>query len=154
RQHLQLALSAAERLGDLNLFACAFETFWSLAAAVGQHARAVCLAAAAATLREARGSRVPPAWQRLYGPRLKISRGALDEAEVAAIQKIGRAMSLEEVVAYARDPLAALPRSGTDKPAAVHIPENELLSPREREVARLVARGLSNAQIAEQLIIS
>ena len=154
RARIQLALQAAERLNDRNLLAYSIEAFSSLAAALEQHERAVCLASAGAALREARGSRLPPSSQRRFQRWLDISTAALTEAAAAAAWRIGQAMPLEEVIAYAREPFAALPaRAGPpDEPAPASA--QDPLTRREREVAALVALGLSNGQIAEQMVIS
>jgi non-specific serine/threonine protein kinase len=66
----------------------------------------------------------------------------------------GARLSLEEAVAYALandDP--AVPGAAAERRPLV-LPPKEPLSPREREVADLVARGLTNRQIAEALVIT
>jgi non-specific serine/threonine protein kinase len=80
------------------------------------------------------------------------ARAALGEEAFAAAFAQGRAMTLEEAVEDARSPADAVPAA-----APAHEPpadrELSLLTPREREVAGLVARGLTDPQLAAALVI-
>ncbi len=72
--------------------------------------------------------------------RQEIGDAALEEAFAA-----GAAMSTDEIVAYAQRG-----RGPRDRPAAGW----DSLSPRELDVARLVAQGLTNPEIGERLFLS
>lgn len=71
----------------------------------------------------------------------------LDEVGAAArrLQSEGRDMPLEEVIAAGLDPRPEDPW---------HVGASPGLTDREREIATLVASGLSNRQIADQLVLS
>lgn len=67
----------------------------------------------------------------------------------------GRTMTPEQVLASCEQDLSLLPRALEDAPASrTRSTGATALSVREREVVRLVAQGLTDAQIAAQLIIS
>jgi DNA-binding CsgD family transcriptional regulator len=148
RSLLEHSLQMGEQVGDRHLLA------YSLEAALGQHERAMCLAGAGAALREATGGPLPPTWQRMLERWLAISRASLSAAVAATAWKIGFAMPLEEAIRYAREPFE------TTRDAAVAPAESAVtsaldrLTRREQEVAALVAEGLTNAQIAERLVIT
>jgi DNA-binding NarL/FixJ family response regulator len=75
------------------------------------------------------------------------------EATFAAAWAEGRMMTMEQAAEYAvatEEPVAAAPppeAQPRDNPASI-------LTPREREVSALIARGFTNRQIAEQLVLS
>ena len=97
------------------------------------------------------GERVATAWAATrmeYEHSLALARAGLTEMEFQAEQAAGRALSLEQAVAYARLlPLRAAAAQGTrNKP--------DELTVREREVAALIARGESNGEIADELAVS
>ncbi len=62
----------------------------------------------------------------------------------------GRALSREEGIALALDDLSVVPPVTTISPGGRASP----LTTREREVAALVARGLSDRDIASELVVS
>jgi DNA-binding CsgD family transcriptional regulator/tetratricopeptide (TPR) repeat protein len=135
----------------------ATESLEGLACAVGtkgEAQRAAKLFGAAQALREAVGYPQPPGERAVQEPYLLASRARLDEAWEAAFAE-GRAMDLEEDVEYAltKDDSSML-ASRTPEQTSATVPRLSALTRREREVAKLVARGLTNRQIAEGLVLS
>jgi predicted ATPase/DNA-binding NarL/FixJ family response regulator len=151
-QLLRQSLDRAETFGDRTLIVHALEGISAMATARGQHVEAVRLCGAAEALRESRGGARSPAWARMTERWLDVSRTALGELEAAAAWHSGMEMPLSESIAFARalgDPTS---------PARVVSHESgrdgDPLTPRERDVAALIAGGISNKQIARQLVIT
>ena len=121
-----------------------------LAAAVsmhGEHGRAAWMFGAAEALREAVGAFVLPLYRAEYDRGVAAARAGLDEEALAKAWAEGRAMTPEQAVEYALSK-EDLPRSRS----TMSYPAG--LSAREAEVLELVAKGLTNAQIAKELFIS
>jgi DNA-binding NarL/FixJ family response regulator len=82
----------------------------------------------------------------------ELARGRLGEPAFAAAVERGRSMTIDEAVAYVLEE-----KNPTKQPEARVAPivgSAIVLTRREREIATLVARGLSNKQIAVNLVIS
>jgi DNA-binding NarL/FixJ family response regulator len=75
------------------------------------------------------------------------------EAFEAALAE-GRSLDFQQMAALIREVLDGAAQGGTPKEAAQQVRGPTVLSPREREVLRLVAEGLSNKQVAKELIIA
>ena len=124
------------------------------AGALEDHPRAARLWGAAFALREAIGIPWWAAERVLHEPLLMAARSQLDEGAWETAFAEGQAIGLEQSVAYAFSeaspdpPTARVPGEGSfEGPTGI-------LTHREREVATLVARGLTNRQIARELSIS
>jgi predicted ATPase/DNA-binding CsgD family transcriptional regulator/Tfp pilus assembly protein PilF len=171
---LRLNQAGGQRLG----IARGLEAFAALAAARQQPERAVRLAGAACQLRESLGHGTG------IGPRieevLEFARGRLGASAAAALFAEGREVTAEDAVGFALGPDQDQPVPGpaaptepawTDParlvggarrgpaPSAPSAPSSPAglstpLTPREHEIARLIARGLSNREIADELVIS
>ena len=118
-----------------------------LAAAVsmrGDHRRAALLFGAAEALREAVGAFVLPLYRAEYDSGVVAARAGLDEAILSAAWSEGRAMTPGEAIEYAL----------RTKESPASPKESAGLSERELEVLRLVAEGLTDAQVAEKLYLS
>jgi DNA-binding CsgD family transcriptional regulator len=122
---------------------------------VGRLARAACtfgpVWGAAEALREAIGAILSPLQRSYYEPHIAAAHSQLDEEGWEAAWEEGRAMTPEQAIEYAfseMDPSFA--------PATTSTPASYLagLSAREAEVLKLVAKGLTNAQVAKELFIS
>jgi len=128
------------------------EAMAAVAGARGQTRRAARLLGVTQAVRENIGAPLPPNERALLEPYLAHAR--LEEAAWEAAYAQGRAMGLDEAVE------CALP---AEEPApSAHPPPEQpsvgrqvaALTRREKEVALLVARGLTNRQIARELSIS
>jgi DNA-binding CsgD family transcriptional regulator len=123
------------------------EGFARLAAAEGQADRALKLGGATAASRLTFRGSIGPAREATFARGLKPAWEALGEEEGKAAFDEGRAMTLEQAVEYALDTEEAASASPKDTTAS-------LLSAREVEVLRLVAEGLTDAQVARRLYLS
>src|SRR5205085_11446503 len=119
-------------------------------AAQGKGVWAARLWGAAEFLRERSGGSQLPIERVVYEPAVAAARAMLGEQAFAAAWAEGRTMTLKQVLA-APEPVAGQPSTTTAKPSP-HYPAG--LTTREVEVLRLVAQGLTDAQVAEQLVIS
>jgi predicted ATPase/DNA-binding CsgD family transcriptional regulator len=111
---------------------------------------------AAAALREAIGAPIYPVYRASYEQAVAQVSAALGEQAFRAFWTEGRSMTPEQVLG-AREAVMITPgvSSVPRLPAAPPSPSYPAgLTPREVEVLRLLALGLSDAQIAEQLVIS
>jgi non-specific serine/threonine protein kinase len=146
---------AARVLRELKDIVGTFYTILGLAGVAawrGEGARSARLWGAAEALREAAGFTMSP-WtvsNMAYERHLAHARSQLDEAAWEAAWSEGREMTPEQALDYALEP-APEPQQ---EPAPSNATYPAGLSPREAEVLTLVARGLSNARIAEELFIS
>lgn len=120
-----------------------------MAGALGEDDRAARLQGAAEAAREATGIALPPAERALHESHMSVVRSRLGAKWEEMISE-GRAMSLEEATRYA---LAGTGADSSEAPAPKNRPSIELTR-REREVMLLLARGLTNRQIAGELSIS
>lgn len=145
------SLTLSREIGDLwqveqNLMGLAG------AAAIEEHCeRAARLFAAAEALRKSLGRRRSPADQADYDKRVASTRARLGDTPFAAAWTQGTTMSLQEAIEAALAPTEALPAAAREKTMGKDVIH---FTPREREIVALVAQGLTNREIASQLVIS
>jgi predicted ATPase/DNA-binding CsgD family transcriptional regulator len=157
RQHLSESIRLSRSMGSRIGMIRGLEAFAALAVAGQQPERAVPLAAAAATLREAAHL---PAGSGARTERLLAAVRSLGQDTIARLWAEGSGLDASFAVdlALAGPRNAAgdaapglLARSG-GKAAAQGAPGG--LTPRERQIVALIAEGRSNRAIAEELVIS
>jgi predicted ATPase/class 3 adenylate cyclase/DNA-binding CsgD family transcriptional regulator len=146
------SLAVSSALGDKEAIASCFEGLGAVLAAQG-HADtslwATRLWGAAEALREAIGAPMPPLERATYEQWLATVRTQLGEEIFAAAWAQGQTMTPEQALASEGQPM--LPKRTLAAPPATY-PAG--LTIREVEVLRLVARGLTDAEVAEILILS
>ena len=146
RERLEEALDTFHALGNRGLLSAALYVAGALVLAEGAPERALRLCGAAIALRDTIRAPLAPGWQDLARSVVIEPATALVGAERAeAALAEGARLGAEEAVAEARM---------TQEPAAVAGEGWGPLSRREREVAVLVAQGLTNRQIADHLVIA
>jgi non-specific serine/threonine protein kinase len=140
------ALTVAYRIFHPRRIAQILEVFAALVVSQ-QPEQALRLAGAAAALREASGNRPRPSEHAVLKHDLALARRLLDDEAISAAWAAGTRLTVDQAVALALAP-------PTDAPHAARHGSASRLTTREREVAALVARGLTNRQIAEALVVS
>jgi DNA-binding CsgD family transcriptional regulator/tetratricopeptide (TPR) repeat protein len=151
------ALNLSRGLGDRSGIAMNLAGLAGVAAAQGHPERSARLFGAAAALLEASGQVVKAVDRTEYDRNAAVARAQVGEDAFAAAWEAGRAMTIEQAIAYALEPPATPPT-----PTLLSVPQPTIavfeylagLTRREVEVLRLVAQGLTDVQIAERLIIS
>jgi ATP/maltotriose-dependent transcriptional regulator MalT len=130
----------------------------AVVAAQGESTWAARLLGRAEAQRETINTPLPPLYRADYEQAVALARSQLGGASFAAAWDEGRAMTLEQVV-VARWPVTMPEPLPTSQPAAPP-PEKSFpnspagLTAREVEVLRWVAEGLTDAQVAQKLVIS
>jgi predicted ATPase/DNA-binding SARP family transcriptional activator/DNA-binding CsgD family transcriptional regulator len=145
-------LTLCKDLNDRATAAAYFEALACEVAVTGEGTKTATLIGVAETLREASSFPLVDGERAMHEPYLRAARSGLDHASWQAAFAEGQAMTFEEAVEYALSAEAPAFSSSLvlDQPS----PEARPLTRREREVAALVARGLTNRQIASELVIS
>ena len=148
-KHYEESLVIAEESGEQWLLAACLVGLGEVVAAQHKFAWATQLWAAAEALRDALGISIPPVERAGYERARSAVRVHLGEQTFAASWAQGRAMTPEQAVAaqgQKPSPPPNVPVSPPTYPAG--------LTAREVEVLRLVASGLTDLQVAEQLVLS
>jgi DNA-binding CsgD family transcriptional regulator len=148
-RHLRESLSLFQQLGDRSGIALCLEGLAEAAVAKGVCELAVVLLSAASAWRVANEFPVPPYDRRDYDRVLGAAHGSVKGAAFGVAWATGAALSLEQAIdrAPASQPEVTVSAVGARA-------RSTQLTPRERDVASLVAQGLTNRRIAEELRIS
>jgi DNA-binding CsgD family transcriptional regulator len=119
----------------------------AIAASRGQRERALRLTGAASGLRARLRLAVPPPVLSMRNEWLVEVRKVLSDDRIGALLSAGEVMTDSEAVAYALQ--APEPQASDDT-----LDSWSPLTSREQQVARLVARGFTNRQIAAELVVT
>ena len=151
RRRVAEVLELYRQLGNPYAVSASLYAAAGLAVAAGDPERALRLCGAAASERDAIRAPLAPRWEALaQATVVDPARAALDPRRAEAAWAAGARLSLDEAVAYAlADPATAAARA-----AGASVSAGVTLTRREREVALLVAKGLTNRQIASHLLIA
>jgi predicted ATPase/DNA-binding CsgD family transcriptional regulator/Tfp pilus assembly protein PilF len=152
-ESMQLSLATGQRLP----IARGLEALGVLALAEGDPARAVRLEGAGLALREAVSGAAPASAR--VGAMFEAARQHLGAPAAAALLAEGRAMSRYDAIRYGTQALLAAPPPDPEgsaglPPAPAAAGAAAALTAREYQIAALIARGLSNRAIADELVIS
>ena len=139
-----VAASPADPFGQITVLEC-LAVMAAVQADQGQHELAVRLAAAIAAFADGAGVRQPPSVRELIDPVLRDCREALGADGYRSAWSQGQGLTLAETVGY-----VARGHGPRSRPALGW----DSLTPTEITVARTVAEGLSNPQIAARMFIS
>ena len=151
-QLLGESVALQRELGDVQRMAFGLERFAIVAAANGRAQRALQLAGAASALREAIGTPLGAAAHSALETRLATARASLRRDLAEAAWTRGRAMTMDAAVAFA---LAEGEEAAADAERRRGPGESLYgLTPREREVAVRIARGLTNRQMAAEFALA
>jgi predicted ATPase/DNA-binding CsgD family transcriptional regulator len=135
-----------------NIAQC-LEGLAAVAAAQGEPVRAVWFMSAAQALREAIGTPLPSFSQAIHEFTITSVRTQLGEQAFDDAWAEGRTMTPEHILVN----LEPLPKPALTTPSSASVASLPLLhaglTPREMDVLRLLAQGLTSAQIAERLVI-
>jgi predicted ATPase/DNA-binding NarL/FixJ family response regulator len=148
RQYLTESTGMSRSMGNRIGMVRGLEAFSALTAKEHRPDRAVQLAAAAAALREA--AHLPPR-SAARTERMLAAAATLGPEAIARLWAEGSALEASSAVELA---LAAPPADAGDRDAAADATAPGGLTPRERQIVALIARGLSNKAIAQELVIS
>jgi predicted ATPase/DNA-binding CsgD family transcriptional regulator len=160
RLRYEEGLATALKLGHMNLTASGLKGLGCVAAAQGLHAWAAVLWGTAEPLRESRSVAIAPVF---YERMMVVVRSQLGEPAFEEAKAQGRALTAAQALAsreaftpqVPQPPQPAQAAPGSFPAAPTHPATSPAgLTLRENEVLRLLATGLTSAQIAEQLIIS
>ncbi len=154
RLRYEEGLATALDIGHMDYIASGLKGLGCVAAALGLHTWAVLLWGAAEPLRESRSVALP---RDLYERMVALVRTQLGEPAFIAAWAQGRSMTPEQALAAqgtAEMPISAPTESPSTPPGKTSPASPTGLTAREMEVLRLVVQGLTDAQVAEQLVIS
>jgi predicted ATPase/DNA-binding CsgD family transcriptional regulator len=152
REYLTESLRVSRDIGSRIGTARGLESCAALAEREGDAERAVLLAAASDGLRAAAGlPRLPGA----RADRYRVAAARLGSDAGARLWAHGLALSVEAAVDLATGlPAGTARRAGAANVPAARTPPPGAPTPRELEIAALIADGLSNKAIAAELVIS
>jgi predicted ATPase/DNA-binding CsgD family transcriptional regulator len=148
RERYRQSLALGQEVGDKRVIAERLEELAWVACAERQPELAVRLFGAAEVLRETIGAPMPPANRAQYDRSVDLARAQVGDVRLAAMWAHGRALPLEQAIAAALSSDVGDQLRGTNTQLPGHLTQ------REQEVAELVARGLSNREIATTLVVS
>ena len=156
RRLLEDGLTRAIKAHSRLYTAMGLEELGRVVAAQGELVWATRLFGAAEALREAMGAPVPPVERTEYEERVAAVHAVLGEVRFRAAWAQGRSMSPQQAVSKREAAPETRSVSHASAPAEVIPPVVKAvgLTRRELDVLRLLSEGLTNAQIAERLMLS
>jgi DNA-binding CsgD family transcriptional regulator len=154
RNRYEEILARARAIEDQELLVTCVEGLAMVMAAQGESVWAARLEGAAEVLRERMGQPLFPVERVVYEMGVAATRRRLGEKGFTTAWAEGRAMTLEQVL-IAQSPVTSVDTSQvTTRTTGAPVVYPDDLTAREVDVLRLVAKGMTDAQVAQALVIS